>query len=145
MDEPVKKIMEIFLEDNEKRRERFCQKINKIHKRMNENHQPLIKEMNQDGKLSLEQLNQKIKEELTRTESVRKTTVDLNINENFVATKWRNHMIVRYVTRTEITLHTREIRTISTEAVSYTHLDVYKRQVQLLKISKKPRNLMNKV
>ena len=108
MDEPVKKIMEIFLEDNEKRRERFCWKIHKIYKRMDENHQPLIKEINQDGKPSLEQLNQKIEEELTRTESVLLKTVDFSINENFIATKWKNQMIVRHVTRTEIILHTRD-------------------------------------
>ena len=50
-------------------------------------------------------------------ESVRKTMVNFSINENFIATRWKNQMIVRYVTRTEITLHTREIRTISTEEI----------------------------
>ena len=34
-----------------------------------------------------------------------------------------------YVTRKKTVLHARVIRTIRAEAVSYTHLDVYKRQV----------------
>ena len=117
MDEPMKKSMKIFLEDNEQQREKFCWKIHKIHKVMDENHQPLIKEINQDGKPSLKRLNQKIEEELTRTESVRKTTVDFSINENFIATKWKDQMIVRYVTRTEIVLYAREIRTTKTEEI----------------------------
>ena len=50
-------------------------------------------------------------------ESARKTMVNISINENFIATRWKNQMIVRYVTRTEIILHTREIRTISTEEI----------------------------
>ena len=50
-------------------------------------------------------------------ESVRKTMVNSSINENFIAIKGKNQMIVRYVTRMEIILHTREIRTISTEEI----------------------------
>ena len=50
-------------------------------------------------------------------ESVRKTMVNLNINENFIATRWKNQMIGRYVTRTEIILYAREIRTISAEEI----------------------------
>ena len=50
-------------------------------------------------------------------ESVRKTMVNLNINENFIATSWENQIIVRHVTRTEIILYAREIRTISAEEI----------------------------
>ena len=50
-------------------------------------------------------------------ESVRKTMVNFSINEKFIATRWKDQMIVRYVTRMEIILHTREIRTISTEEI----------------------------
>ena len=50
-------------------------------------------------------------------ESARKTMVDFSMNESFITTKWRNYLIVRYVTRTEITLYTREIRTNSIEEI----------------------------
>ena len=40
--------------------------------------------------------------------------VDLKINENFTTAKWKSRMIARYVTRTEISLNTIEIRTTRT-------------------------------
>ena len=50
-------------------------------------------------------------------ESVRKAIVNWNLNDNFIATRCKNQVIGSYVTRTEIILYVREIRTISTEEI----------------------------
>ena len=69
-------------------------------------HDKIIKVgLNMCDNFVLEKLQcQLFEKELTRTGLVRNTTVDLKINENFVATKWKNQMTARYVTRTEITM-----------------------------------------
>ena len=50
-------------------------------------------------------------------ESVQRTMMSLTINDNFIVTRGKNFTIMRYVTRTEITLYTRETRTTSIEEI----------------------------
>ena len=103
MEKTVKKTLEMFIEDNKKRRKESCQRINGIHKRMKENHRPWM----------IEKLpHQRVKKELTMTEVVQTRTEDCDLNEHFVAAKWKSRMIRRYFTSTEINLDTKIIRCV---------------------------------
>ena len=55
-------------------------------------------------------LHQRLKKELTTTEVVQTRTEDRDLNEDFVAAKWKSQMIKRYITSNEINLDTKIIR-----------------------------------
>ena len=56
--------------------------------------------------------------ELIEEEVVQNITTDLKLKETWVATKWKDKMIVRYITSTENHLNIRMIPTTSTPKMS---------------------------
>ena len=72
----------------------------------------IITVLNTNDYFAFEELQYRlIKKELTMTE-------EHKVNEDLVAAKWKSRMIARYMTRTEISLNTKEVRTIRTDEVS---------------------------